>query len=136
MQFEQKKIKYPGLSHWFNEMWNKYFIRKYFFHQPEELSRRFRLQMRRSPMIDPKPRLIEMEVVDKEDMVSVMWHWIKTGKIEISKESEVAINLQEMGKDSSQDMTPAIHALGCCLIGIEKYPPVIRHIISGTSGYS
>ncbi len=119
---DKNKIKYNGLSHWLNKMWNEYYGRTFCFHQPEELSSRFRLQIKRSPMIQPKPRIIDMEVVDKNDLVSIIWHWVKTEKIEIEKESMVALNLQEMMKDSVAEMTPAIHALGCCLLGIERYP--------------
>jgi len=114
-------IKHHGLSHWFNMGWNKYFIRAFYFNQPDELSRRFRLQILRSAMIDPKPRFIEIHISNKNDLLSSIWHRIKTGMLEIEKDSEIGYILKEtMAGD--KELYPQIHALGCCLLGLEEYP--------------
>jgi len=114
-------IKYPGLSHWFNMGWNKYFIQTFYFNQPDELSRRFRLQIIRSKMINPKPRFVEIDINNKDDLLSGIWHRIKTGKLEIEKDSEIAEILKGTMIDD-KEVFPQIHALGCCLLGFEQYP--------------
>jgi len=114
-------IRYPGLSHWFNMCWNKYFMQTFYFNQPDELSRRFRLQIIRSPMINPKPRIVEMFINSKDDLLSGIWHRIKTGQLEIEKGSEIGDVLKDtMVEDKI--LFPQIHALGCCLLGFEQYP--------------
>lgn len=114
-------VKYPGLSHWFNMGWNKYFMQTYYFSQPDELSRRFRLQVLRSAMINPKPRFVELHIDNKNDLLSSIWHRIKTGMLEIERNSEIANILQETMIED-KELFPQIHALGCCLMGFEQYP--------------
>jgi len=114
-------IKYPGLSHWFNMGWNKYFIQSFYFNQPDELSRRFRLQIIRSLMINPKPRFVEIDINNQNDLLSVISHRIKTGMLEIEKDSEIGTLLKETMVED-KELYPQIHALGCCLLGFEQYP--------------
>ena len=117
----KNSIKYPGLSHWLNMAWNKYFIQTFYFNQPDELSRRFRLQILRSLMISPKPRFVEVSINNKDDLLSAIWHRIKTGQLEIEKDSQIANILKETMVED-KELFPQIHALGCCLLGFEQYP--------------
>lgn len=117
----KNSIKHPGLSHWLNMAWNKYFIQAFYFNQPDELSRRFRLQILRSLMISPKPRFVEVFINNKDDLLSAIWHRIKTGRLEIEKDSEIANILKETMVED-KELFPQIHALGCCLLGFEQYP--------------
>jgi len=118
---ESNAVKYSGLSHWLNMAWNQYFMQAFYFSQPDELSRRFRLQVLRSPMINPKPRFIEIHINNTDDLLSAIWHRIKTGLLEIEKDSEIASLLKET-KVENKEIFPQIHALGCCLLGLEQYP--------------
>ncbi len=120
---ESNKVKYPGLSHWLNMAWSRYFMQAFYFSQPDELSRRFRLQVLRSPMINPKPRFIEIHINKEDELLSVIRHRIKTGLLEIEKDSEIAILLKEAREERREvKLFPQIHALGCCLLGLEQYP--------------
>ncbi|MCK4716977.1 MAG: hypothetical protein KAT54_09245, partial [Candidatus Marinimicrobia bacterium] len=114
-------IKYPGLSHWLNMAWNKYFLQTFYFSQPDELSRRFRIQIIRSLMINPKPRFVDVSINNKDDLLSAIWHRIKTGQLEIEKDSEIGNILKETMVED-RELFPQIHALGCCLLGFEQYP--------------
>ena len=116
-----RPVKYYGLSHWLNMAWNRYFTQTFYFSQPDELSRRFRLQVIRSAMINPKPRFMEIHINDRDELLSVIWHRIKTGLLEIEKDSELAKVLKE-ATDENKELFPQIHALGCCLLGMEQYP--------------
>jgi len=42
------QIRYHGLSSWLNRAWSKYFAKLYFWEQPQDLHKRFSLQVYRS----------------------------------------------------------------------------------------
>ena len=76
LEIDNKTIKYPGLSHWLNMAWNKYFCRTFYYNQSEEHSRRFRLQILRSKMIAPKPSIVEVPISGKnlkDELLSSLW---------------------------------------------------------------
>lgn len=114
-------VKYPGFSHWLNKVWNEYFSQTFYFNQSEELSRRFRLQILRSFMINPKPRIVEVPISDKLDFLSSIWLWVKTERIKIGLGTELLKNLDTLQKDD-KTMYPSVYALGCCLLGLERFP--------------
>jgi hypothetical protein len=114
-------IKYRGISDWFNAAWKEYFGRTFYFTQPEELSRRFRLQISRSPMINPKPIIVEVPVYGPTDFMDSVWHGVKSEKLKIPQDSELFRDLGEMMQDDKV-MRPSVHALGCCLLGYERFP--------------
>ena len=114
-------IRYDGLSHWLNRIWSKYFAQTFYFIQPDEVYRRFSLQILRSPMISPKPRIVEIYGDEPRNLIPVIWRLIKTGSLEIERESILAEQLSQSFTDDKK-LLPAVHALGCCLMGIERYP--------------
>lgn len=118
---ENQTIRFPGLSHWLNMIWNQYFARAYYWCQEEELARRYRLQILRSMMIDPKPWFYEIHAMTPNDIVSCIWRYTKTGRIIIERDSELAAQLGQAQKGDKQ-ILPAVYALGCCLTGIDLYP--------------
>lgn len=114
-------VKYPGLSHWLNKMWGDYFSQTFYYNQPEELSRRFILQIKRSFMIKPKPRIVEVPITNERDFLSSVWHWSKTEKIKIDKDSQLVKDMASMQEDD-KNILPSVYALGCLLMGVERYP--------------
>ena len=135
---KDNRVEYPGLSHWLNKTWGELFLQTFYFHQPDEMSRRYRLQILRSQMVVPKPRIVELPPVDVADMLSAIWHFVKTGAIEIESGSDLAIALAPLGKNNpvGGQLHPAVHALGCCLIEIERFPwrapyekPIIERLV-------
>ena len=127
-------IRYPGLSHWFNKVWEGYFAQSFYWQQEDELARRFRLQILRSKMIHPKPRFVEVPYSDTSDMISCIWTMLKANKL--NRASGTVLQQQlEMVKEGDKQVLPAVHALGCCLLGFERFPwrepkePEIREIL-------
>src|SRR4030042_1484287 len=119
--FPVNAVKYKGINVWFNEVFTKYCCTKYYFNQPEELSIRFRLEISRAFMIQPKPKFVECPLYNEDDIMSVVWHSIKSENIQVDKGSEI-IKALEVMKDSDKDMVPAVYALGMCLLGFERFP--------------
>ena len=128
-------LKYRGLSHWFNQVWAEYFADTYFWQQPDQVSRRIRLQVIRSVMINPKPRFVEVPLPGQNqarttDIVSSIWPRLKAKTLLRSGETPLEAQLA-MVKTGDKQVLPAVHALGCCLMGIERYSwrkPVERPI--------
>lgn len=114
-------VKYEGLSHWLNRIWTDYFASVFYFLQTDEVSRRFRLQVIRSNMIRPKPRFVELPPVDVSDLIGVVWRLIKEGRLRFDKGSEIDRDLTSV-KEGDKQLFPAVHALGCCLTGFDRFP--------------
>ena len=115
------KIEHHGLSQWFNRLWNDYFASKFYFHQPHQLAKRFRLQASRSDMIKPKPKFKELPPTDTDDIVAAIWHIVKEGALKYTKGGLVEEQLK-MVKAGDKQVLPAVHALGCALVGLARYP--------------
>lgn len=118
---EDNTIRYRGLSHFFNQIWTEYFGEAYYFNQPDELSRRFRLQILRSKMVNPKPRFVEVPIQSQDDLLNIIWYQTKKQGMEIDKTSKLATALTEMQKND-KNLWPATYALGCMLMAFERFP--------------
>ena len=114
-------LRYLGLSHWFNKVWAEYFADAYFWQQQDELARRFRLQVLRSVMINPKPHFIETPYSDTSDLVSCIWRMLK-GNLLFREAGTILEDQLTSVKAGDKQVLPAIHALGCCLLGLERFP--------------
>ena len=116
-----KSIEYHGIAPWLNKCWSKYFAQDFFWNQDFELAKKYRLEIIRSEMIVPKPQFIEMEWSDLEEAKQVVWKYVKLGKIRIEKDSKLFHQL-ELTKMGDKQTYPAVHALMCCLCGMERHP--------------
>jgi len=116
-----RSIEHHGISTWFNRCWSKYFASDFFWHQDNELSRKYLLEIIRSEMIRPKPQLIEVGWSDTEEAKQVIWKFVKLGKLRIEKDSQLYRELEKT-KVGEKQTWPAVHALMCCLCGIERFP--------------
>lgn len=110
-------IKYQGIATWFNRMWSEYFGRRWYWSQDDEVSKKYRLEIIRSLNIDPKP--VFPEVPLSKNPESVVWEYIKLGKLKYESGSELERQVQRLKQG---EMLPAVHALICCLAGVEKWP--------------
>ena len=116
-------LQYPGLSHWFNRVWNVYYGQSYYYEQGYELSRRFRIQVSRSTMIEPKPRFIELPPFDISEMINCIWRTLKAKAPMIYREKDTDLETQlDAVQGGVKDVLPAVYALGCCVMGFELYP--------------
>lgn len=117
-----QRIEHKGLSVWFNQCWSRYFGRKYFyFHKDHEYARKFRLDIHRSVMIQPKPEMIELEIYDDSELNHVIWSYVKTQRLVYEKDSPLHIQMKIL-KDSDKIVHPAIYALQVLLCGLDRFP--------------
>lgn len=118
---EDSKIIHEGISSWLNMCWSRYYCRKFFYSQEYELSRKFRLDIHRSPMIQPKPEIIEIEAYTEPDRQRIIWERIKTKTIRYEKDSDIhrLIGLMRRG---DKTVRPEIYALQVLLCGLDRFP--------------
>lgn len=117
---ETQCIQHKGASQFFNKMWNEYYAKQYFFNQDYTLQRRYRLQISRSPMIDPKPSFIELPWKDEDQSINAIFEKESFGRLFYKKEGGVMADMK-LYSAKSDKFLPALHALKCALNGLEKY---------------
>lgn len=116
-------IDFPGLSNFINNAFANYFCNRYYWHQNFELSKRWRLEVSRSQMINPKPRLIEIPWGEDRDADHVIWSAFKQKKLRFDPDSKLKAQLEQIKKtDKSKDIYPAVRALQCALMGMQRFP--------------
>lgn len=118
---EDSKILHEGIASWFNQCWTKYYGRKFFYAQDFETTRKYRLDISRSVMIQPKPEIIELETYENTDMLHILWHYVKMGKVRYESGSALHALLKDM-QHGTKVVHPAIHALQMLLCGIDRFP--------------
>ncbi len=115
-------IEHPGIEQWLNICWTRYFGRKFYWFQDRELTKKYRLEVLRSLVIQPKPEFIRIELSkDKEIPIHTVWKFMNVGKLKIERDSLLwkALELTQKGK---KEMLPAVHALTVLLEGVERHP--------------
>lgn len=115
------KVEFEGVSRWFNGIWSRYFARDYYWHHEVEQARKYRLEVIRSMVIDPKPQFIEVPWTDSTDADHLIWMLVKTGKLKFESGSQVHREL-EIAKEAEKETIPAMHALRCLVMGLGRYP--------------
>lgn len=119
---EDDKIAFRGIADWLTKMWSKYFVRTYYWDQDFELSKTKRLEVLRSPMVNPKPQFVEVDISTTEEARMAMWRFVKLGKLNAGKKGTDLHEQIVSSKIIDRDSQPAVHALSCLLAGIERYP--------------
>lgn len=119
---ETQAIELFGLAPWFDEMWAKYYGRKFFYHQEPEIARKYKLEVSRSMMIQPKPSMIEIDWQDDSDVIHTVWRYIATNRLKIEKGSELQNQLEMLKTTEKKQVFPAVRALECVLAAFDKYP--------------
>ena len=127
------QIRYHGLSSWLNRCWSKYFGRRYFWNQLQDLHKRFSLQVYRSSSIEPKPGFIEISLSGKDEARHIVNEHIKAGRLILDKDSELAKQLEFARLDNDAHL-PAVEALGRLLAGLQRYPFSRHHVEEEDTG--
>ena len=118
---QEGSIQFHGVSHFFNRGWSKYFCDLFFYAQSEPIHKRFSLQVYRSQTIKPKPSFLEVSLADKDEARHIVFEHIRTGRLVLDKESELARQLEASRLDEDA-LFPAVEALGRALAGLAKFP--------------
>jgi len=113
-------ILYHGIAPFFNQVWANYYARRFYFNQPDEMSKRYHLEVIRSPMIAPKPAIIEIPLPDPMSALSSVWQHIKTKTVQIPRGTILAEHIK-LNK-TNKVILPAVQALACLLVGLDRFP--------------
>jgi hypothetical protein len=118
---QEGQIRYHGVSHFFNKAWSRYFCRLFFYAQSDATHKRFSLQVYRSQTIKPTPGFLEISLADKDEARHIVFEQIRTGRLVLDQESEVARQLESARLDGDT-LFPGVEALGRALAGLAKFP--------------
>lgn len=116
----KQMVQYEGLAPWFNTMWSRYYCNKYYFNQPDELSRKHHLDIIRSQTITCRPQIIDIPMPDGKDALHAIWRHVKLGKLTAEKDTPLAEHMGFAKYD--EKATPPVHALACLLVGLDRHP--------------
>lgn len=120
---ETQVIDYPGISNFINNAFSNYYCRKYYWHQNFEFSKKWRLDVLRSPAIEPKPQLVEVPWGEDSDAEHLIWAIIKQRLLRHDTNAELYNQLQHIKQDDKKSqILPAVRALQCVLMGMERFP--------------
>lgn len=117
---ENNVIEYHGVTPWFIDMWQTFYGDTFFYQQDFEVAKKYRMQILKSAMIEPKPRFIECKRKDDDQSMHTLFEKDMTGKLVYSGKSKVYREMREFGADPKKEYT-ALHALTCALNGLERY---------------
>jgi hypothetical protein len=116
------KIAWRGLCEWFPQMWQRYHAVRYYHRQPGEGSRTYQLEVRRNPMIEPKPYLIEVPPFEVEHGLRAIWERRQVGRLFADREGIVMADATRAEVTPGGQLPPAMHALMVCVLGVQRYP--------------
>lgn len=120
---ETQEIMFTGISNFINNAFSNYYCRKYYWHQNYEFSKKWRLDVLRSPMIEPKPQLVEVPWGEDQDAEHLIWAKIKQRLLRHDINAELYNQLQHIKQDDKKSqILPAVRALQCVLMGMERFP--------------
>ncbi len=114
-------MQYPGIAQWLCKNWANYFAQQYFWCQPEELARAYRLEIIRSKMIKPQPFFKEVPWSDDNQATIELTRVMTMGKLKMDPKSKLFEQIAQV-KKADDKLLPAVHALKCALIGYQRYP--------------
>jgi len=121
---EGGKVTFEGVASWFNTCWAQYFCRYWYFHQEEITHRMFLMQVIRSQMIDPKPSFIEIPWQDESAVAPVVFRLVATKRVKLTSSVIIGQGQQyQMTLGASElSLYPAVYALTCALVALERWP--------------
>ena len=114
------KVEYEGIIPWLLDMWRTYYGDTFFYQQNFEVVKKYRLQMIKNMMLEPKPRFIECKRKDNDQSMHTLFEKDMTGNLIYSRSSKIYSEMQQFEADIEQKY-PALHALTCALNGYERY---------------
>ncbi len=117
---EDQTIEHHGLSQFLNRVWNDYFAKSYFFNQDYTTQKRYRSQIHRSDMIEPKPMFLELTWKDDSQSINAIFEKESFHRLFYRKKGEIMADMQKYSAKTDAFL-PALHALKCAINGLEIY---------------
>jgi hypothetical protein len=118
------QIEYQGIVEWFNKVRAGYFAGKYYYHQDKLVASRYYREVILSPMIQLKPMFVEVEWSDDDEALMTVWKYVTPRRLNfhIDENGTQLVDELELIKMGDKSTFPSVHALVCCLNGIDKKP--------------
>jgi hypothetical protein len=125
---ELGKIERKGLYFWLNLCWAHWFCLDYYWNQPFDYGKKYRLEVLRHPGVQPKPNFIEVPWTTDDDAAQLIWQHLKLDLLDCGREGTPLfeqLNLFERrgrGSGVGSSILPAVRALECVLLAYERFP--------------
>jgi len=115
------KIVCVGIESVFNKAWSLFYCDHYFMGgQDEDVAMKHRLQIHRSHMIQPKPKMFEVAGFDEMQAYATALQMAKTGAIVARKGGDLEQQLA-FAHTRDQGLVPGVHAVECLVASYERY---------------
>ncbi len=114
------RIKYEGVSPWFNRCWTQYWCSKFYWRDRSATYERYMRELRRSPMIKPKPQLPEVIWDEASEINHIMAKLAMQGQL-VADAKLGFIEQQQQHMVNPDQPYPARHAMMCAIAGMDQY---------------
>jgi len=121
---ENMKITHHGIGPWLIDMYSRYRCNRYYYSQPFEQTKKYRLEILRTVDIVPKPIYNEVPWPENPmEVLQTVWRAVKVKGFTAEKGSLIRRQIGEIGVEEKSTLKyPAFHAFACLLMGYERYP--------------
>ena len=114
------RIKYHGVSPWFNKAWTSYWCQKFYWRDRSETHEHYMRQILRSTMIKPNPRMPEVVWDEESEVTSIIGSLAMQGKL-IADKNMGFMTQQRAHLTNPDQPSPARHAMICAMAGLDQY---------------
>lgn len=117
-------LDHEGLAPWFSEMWGTWFCLTYYWNQDTATKRQYVRDVLRSPMVEPKPVIPQVQWQDWESALSQVFLLDAQGRL-VYRRAGMVVDAMEVYRASlvnpRPEILPALHALVCAVTGLAKF---------------
>jgi len=118
---ERGVVKAEGVCTWFAKAWRRYYVRTFYFNQDEDTARKYRLQVLRSDLFEPKPGFVKLHWRDDRQAFHAILEQGARGVYRFPLGATIAQAIKTAG-ESELKQQPIVWATMCALNGIEAHP--------------
>ena len=121
---ENGRMTFEGIASWFNMCHANYFVRYFYYYADELTHRTYLLPTLRSKMISRAPGFIEVPWQSDSDVLPVFWRLVNLKRLKQSSQAIKDQARQCQGALGAVELAlyPAMYALTCALVGMERWP--------------
>ena len=121
---------FAGCAARFNEVWQRFYCRSFYFREDEGEHRKWLLECLRCGGLEPKPECVRADWREKAtDMV--VDRWLTVGRLALAQEGPTFAALSELRMRPGTDgyYVPPVRALAALLAGLERSPWRYEHVV-------
>ena len=120
---EDGAIEVVGLSDWLGMVWRNYYAHRYAFRQDEDTRLTYSLEFQRSPMIDPRPILMDAHWDDDAQPMNVVYRLNQLHRFFLRRSGSLYAELDRYRADPDAERHdyPAVHCLKCSAMVLNRF---------------